>query len=188
MRTPILMQLFVSPIVRVFVSRRRVTQTIGIAILIVIVWWNVSAMFVTQQQVYSCLDETFTEFRNMRSAEIDDDAWNRFRQRSLAKLSSFVPRLEQEADVSDPASLSLLAVSRDYLPALLKEQSRSSTDMEYKIRTHLEVARRAISQGTAPGVTTDFWTLLFVSLNLGLVSGAVWFIAQKFLFRATLAR
>ena len=168
-------------IVRVF--NRRTTQLPAIVILIGIFWWNVAAMFVSQQQVYSCLDETFTQLKSLRSSSVGEESWSRFRESSLTKLSSFVPKLEKEADVSDPASLSLLAVSSDYLPKLLNEESRFSDELEYKITRHLEMARSAISPGTGTVVPMEFWMLLLVSLNAGLVLSVLLFVAKKLLVR-----
>ena len=166
---------------------RRITKLMAILILIGMIgifWWNVSPMFVTQQQVLSSLQEAIAELRNLRAAEVDDETWDQFRQRTLTKLSSYVPKLEQDADVSDPASLSLLGVSRDYLPQLLTQESRFSEELDSKISRHLAVAQQVISQGTTTGVPTEFWMLVLVSLNTGLVIGAIWIIAKKMLFRA----
>ena len=152
-----------------------------VILLVGVFWWNVAAMLVTQQQVFSYLDATFSELKSLRSENVDDKAWQQFRQSSLTKLTAFVPKLEKDADVSDPASLSLLAVSCDYLPKLLNEESRFSDELEYNITWHLDVARLAISQdaGRAKGISPEFWMLLLVSLNAGLLLYVVLFVAKK---------
>ena len=78
----------------------------------------------------------------------------------------------------------MLTVSSDYLPKLLNEESRFSDELEYKITRHLEMARSAISPGTGTVVPMEFWMLLLVSLNAGLVLWAVLFVAKKLLVRA----
>jgi hypothetical protein len=166
------------------VFSRRVIQLLAIVILIGIFWWIVSPMFVTQQRVYSSLDEIFTELKSLRSSSVNEESWSRFRERSLTRLYSFVPKLEKEADVSDPASLSLLAVTSDYLPKLLIEKSRYSDELEYKITWHLDVARSAISRNAATVVPPEFWMLLLVSLNVGIVLWFVMFAAKKLLVKA----
>lgn len=183
-----LIQILLSPLMKLIVSNRRVSQPIAIAVLIGIFYWIVSPMFVTQNQVYATLDQTFTEFIRLRSEASDEALWDRFRQRSLQKLTSFVPKLETDADVSDPASLSLLAVSRDYLPRLLNEQSRSSDEMEYKIRKHLKVAKTNLGSGGQSRAKSDFSMLLLISLNLGLVCAGIWFFARDRVFKAASSR
>ena len=54
------------------VFNRRVIQLLAIVILVGIFWWIVSPMFVTQQHVYSCLDETFTQLKGLRSSSVDE--------------------------------------------------------------------------------------------------------------------
>lgn len=177
-------QLLLSPVVKLVVANRRVSQTIAIAVLVGTFYWIVSPMFVTQNQVYSTLDLTFTEFMRLRSDSSDEASFDRFRQHSLRKLNSFVPRLEGAADVSDPASLSLLAVARDYLPRLLNEQSRTSDEMEFKIRKHLEIAKANLVSGQQTASKPEFSLLLLISLNLGLVCAGIWFFARDRVIKA----
>lgn len=183
-----LIQILCSPLVKLIVSNRRVSQTIAIAVLVGTFYWIVSPMFVTQNQVYSTLDQTFTEFMRLRSEATDEASWDRFRQHSLRKLTSFVPRLEGAADVSDPASLSLLAVARDYLPRLLNEQNRISDEMEFKIRKHLEIAKVNLGSGRQTASKTEFSLILLISLNLGLVCAGIWFFARDRVIKAAQVR
>ncbi|MEZ6132667.1 MAG: DUF4339 domain-containing protein [Planctomycetaceae bacterium] len=173
--------MLIGPFVPWISSNRKVAQTLTIAGLTGIFVWQVSSMFVTQRQVLTVLNQTFNELQELRSTEVAADEWDQFRNRSVSTLRSFVPKLESSADISDPASLSLLAVTRDYLPKLLSEESRSSAEMEMKIRRHLETAESTLTSGE-PTVPSEFWTLLMLSLNLGLVGSAIWFFAKNLVF------
>ena len=164
-------------------SRRRFALVVMFVVLLWAFWRNVAPMFVTQQQVYSYLDESCTQLRNLRAAKVDDASWDSFRQRTLTKLATFIPKLEKDADVSDPASLSLLAVSRDYLPTLLKAENRFSNETESRMNQHLAIARQAMSQESPTAISAEFWMMVFGSLNAGIVLWAGMFVAKKLLVR-----
>ncbi len=150
---------------------------------------QLAAFWATQQQCYSVLEQTYNELKELRSSDPGDADWNAFRDRSLGKLSDFVPKLEVHADVSDPASLSLLAVTRDYLPNLLREESRSSTEWERKIESHMNTAQRVLTvnrvNDSASGQAADIWAMAFVAFNYLLAISLLWFLGTSIFKRRT---
>jgi len=167
-------------------------RVVSLTILVILVatgYRQLTALWATQQQCYNVLEQTYNELKELRSSDPGDADWNAFRDRSLGKLMAFVPKLEIQADVSDPASLSLLAVARDYLPNLLREESRSSAEWERKIESHMNTAQRVLTvnreNDSASGQAADIWAMAFVAFNYLLATSLFWFLGTLFFKRRT---
>ena len=102
---------------------------------------TITANFATQEQVYSQLEQIFQEWEERQWTSDDTDQMSQFEGRSASQLASLVPVLQRNATRDDRASLALLWIARDYLPALLKDSDSSFSEIENKVRGQLAVAR-----------------------------------------------
>ena len=168
------------------IARLRIVMLTILAILAVTGSRQLNSLWATQQQCYDFLEQTYNELKELRARDASEMDWNAFRDRSLSNLDTLVPKLEVEADVSDPTSLSLLAVTRDYLPNLLREQSRSSAEWEQKIESHMDTAQMVLTfdpeNDTASGKARDIWAMVFVTVNYLLAASLLWFLGT-FIFK-----
>lgn len=159
-----------------YVLRTRSVWASAVVLLVVLLIPKFSISLVTQREVYSSLDQTFSELKDLRSRNVDLSTWQEFKQRSIGRLNELEPQLEKKANSSDKASMSLLWIARDYLPRLLEDQRGASPETEQKIESHLEIVQHAIRQSSQSGEPWDVWTMAIVGMDvLGALAAVVYF-------------
>jgi len=162
-----------------FLVRSRIAWAAAGVLLVALLFPRISASLVSQEQVFSTLENTYTELKDLRTQDVDEQTWDEFQLRSSHTLAKLVPQLEKHADVNDKNSMSLLWIARDYLPASLIDPKTPSVDTENKVEAHLAVVHGAIQQAVRTQATWDIWTTSIVGLDIFGALAAMFYFGKK---------
>lgn len=162
-----------------FLVRSRIAWAASAVLLVALMFPRISASLVSQEQVFSTLENTYTELKDLRAQDVDEQTWYEFQMRSSQTLAKLVPQLEKHADVNDKNSMSLLWIARDYLPASLIDPKTPSVDTEDKVEAHLAVVHGAIQQAVRTQATWDIWTTSIVGLDIFGALAAMFYFGKK---------
>ena len=165
-----------------FAMRSRIVWASTCVLLLFVFLPKFTAAWVTQEQDYATLSGTFTEWKELRTQDVDETIWEDFQERSSNQLSELIPRLEKRAHISDKSSMSLMWVARDYLPTLLVDPTSPSQEVATRIETHFAIVDAVKKKASETGETPqsqDFWMSGIVVLDLLVVLGAALFFGRK---------
>ncbi|MFO1004677.1 MAG: hypothetical protein U0929_01860 [Planctomycetaceae bacterium] len=140
---------------------------------------RISASLVTQGQVLSTLEQTYSEFKDLQAREADQETWKEFQQRSSQTLAKLTPQLKKNAHVEDKISMSLMWMARDYFPELLNSPADSTTKTEQKIELHFATIKDAHRQAKQKQEKWDTWTMSIVVIDVLGVLAALLFFTRK---------
>ena len=152
----------------------------GVGLLLVVLSIpRISASLVTQGQVLSTLEQTYSEFKDLQAREVDQETWKEFQHRSAKTLEKLTPQLQKNANVEDKISMSLMWMTRDYFPALLNGLEDSTTELESKIELHFATIKDALRQASLKQEKWDSWTISIVGLDVVGVLAALMYFGWK---------
>jgi len=163
----------------IFLIKSRIVWTAVCLLLVVLSIPRISASLVTQGQVLSTLEQTYSEFKDLQARKADQETWKEFQQRSTKTLAKLTPQLEKNANVEDKVSMSLMWMARDYFPELLNGQADSTTKTEQKIELHFATINDALRQAKLKEKEWDTWTMSIVGIDVLGVLAALLFFARK---------
>ena len=159
----------------------RIALASMIVLLAILLVSKVEISWVPQRQIHSEIVQIWTEYKELRVQPVDKKTWTEFCERSNGKLAGFVPQLKQNARSSDPPSMALLRIAKDYLPGLLNDPKKLSAETEQKIEAQLWVIDSALKKSSEPGVSWDLSSVtilvldvLVVCVVLGYVGRILW--------------
>jgi hypothetical protein len=133
-------------------------------------------LFLTRSVIHARLAETFAQVKDLRENDVTPEAWTAMQQRSQKTLDEVLPKLARTASSSDPASLSLLWIARDYLPRILAKKEVAPADIETKIQYHLKRIKSDIAFSEAQSQPWDISTVAIVTVDvLGMCAAIAYF-------------
>ena len=160
----------------IFLIKSRIVWAGVCLLLVVLSIPRISASLVTQGQVLSTLEQTYSEFKDLQARKADQETWKEFQQRSLKTLAKLTPQLKKNATVEDKISMSLMWMARDYFPALLNGQADSTTKTEQKIELHFATINDALRQAKVKQKEWDTQTMSIIVLDvLGVLAALIYF-------------
>jgi hypothetical protein len=144
---------------------------------------RISEMFLTQSVIHTRLKYCFDELIELRTKDVNVDALMVVQKRTQKLLDAVLPKIARMASTSDPASMSLLWVARDYLPKMMAEMNSEPSDTEQKIRTHLRIVENQFRKTNIKGPTRNLSGIVILTFDvLAACSVAVYF-GRKWLSR-----
>jgi len=132
-------------------------------------------MFTSQANAYEVLHRIWDEAKEKQSPEATPDSWSEYQSRSQEQIVKLVPILKQKAHINDPASMSLLWIARDYLPAVLQGPPKIDGDLSRKIDRHFSDVELSFRRNARPADSNDWWIPIVVALDAILVLGGIWY-------------
>ena len=150
----------------IFLIKSRIVWAAVCLLLVVLSIPRISASLVTQGQVLSTLEQTYSEFKDLQARKADQETWKEFQQRSTKTLAKLTPQLKRNANVEDKISMSLMWMARDYFPELLNGQADSTTKTEQKIELHFATINDALRQAKPKQKEWDTWTMTIVGIDV----------------------
>ena len=142
---------------------------------------GIADLFLTRQVVYSRLAETFAGLKELRSKNVDPQTRTAIQQRSQKSLDALLPKLNRTADTSDPSSISLLWIARDYIPQMLAQKDNASTDVENKIQYHLKRIKSVIELNPIQNQPWSISAIAIVTLDVVGACATVIFFGRRWL-------
>lgn len=160
----------------IFLVKSRIVWAGVCLLLVVLSIPRISASLVTQGQVLSSLEQTYSEFKDLKAREADQETWKEFQQRSSQTLAKLTPQLKKNSHVEDKISMSLMWMARDYFPELLNSPADSTTKTEQKIELHFATIKDAHRQAKQKQEKWDTWTMSIVVIDvLGVLAALLYF-------------
>jgi len=163
----------------------RIVWAATLLILTILVIPKIPRPGISQQQAYSALDQMFTEFRDLRSRNVDPPVWEEFRKRTTATLAKITPQLKESVNGRDPVSMSLFRMARDEFPKLIGEHEESSRESEKRIHSSFWVVRSKFGPATPPSESWDPLRILIVALDVVGASVVIAYIGRTLWQRCT---
>ena len=142
------------------------TAVFLVALLITLLRPYASETFMTQTEIYTHLTDTFARLKELHSSDSESVDRELIRAQSRKTLAALLPKVQRSARSSDPVTLSLLWITRDYLPELLAAQDDAFTQIEEKIQTHLLMIEAAFKKAQSSGESWDIFTTSFIFLDV----------------------
>jgi hypothetical protein len=143
----------------------------------------VSETFLSQQEIYARLSDTYARLKEIRSKDTKPDNWDEIREQAQSTVKAMLPKVRRMARTSDPVALSLLWITRDYLPELLAAQDGPAAQIEEKIQTHLARVERTFSQPKPHAESWDTMMIVMVALDVIGACAAVAYFSKDLLQR-----
>jgi len=153
-------------------------------LLLVMLAPRLSGMFTSQANAYEVLHRIWDEAKEKQLAKPTADSWSEYQSRSQEQITKLIPILKQKAHINDPASMSLLWIARDYLPAVLQGPPKIDGDLSRKIDRHFSDVKLSARRNARTPQSSDWWMLIVVGLDAVLVLSGIWyFVGQRRLHR-----
>ena len=162
-----------------FALRSRIVWAGTCVLLLVMLIPKVTADWITPEQDYATLSGTFTEWKELRTQNVDETTWEEFQERSSSQLSELIPRIEKRAHITDRSSMSLMWVARDYLPTLLLDPASPAPEVVSRIEAHFAIIDLYKQSPIRTPASRDPWMGGIVVLDLLGVLGAALFFGRK---------
>lgn len=160
--------------------RSRITWGVAVILVVAMTYPRVAGYLTTQGQTYSTLLSTSQEIARLRDAQVDEPTWEEFRRHASAELAQLVPALEWRSDTNDKASMSLLWLARDYLPAELRAGRALDPATQSKVEQHLAIVQQELWQSRDAVQHWDLLSTVIVGADvIGVVAAIVYFARKR---------
>ena len=155
--------------------RSKVFYAILLISILVVLAPRISGVFTSQADAYEVLHRIWDEAKEKRADDVTSGNWTEYQSRSAIQIQKLVPVLQRKADINDPASMSLLWIARDYLPAALRGPQKIDGDLVTKIEKHFADIDLVFRRNGGPEQSTAWWIWIIVCLDAVLVLTAIWY-------------
>lgn len=165
------------------VIRSKILYALFIVVLLILLAPKIKGLLTTHADAYEVLHRIWDEAKQRQSDAVNSESWAKYQSRSSDEITTLVPILKQKADVNNPTSMSLLWIARDYLPNVLQGSATIDDDLAKKIDRHFSDVELNLRRNARTTQSFDWWMLIIIGLDAGLVMGALWYFVLRRLLK-----